>query len=123
MRRFAVALSLLASTLASSVALADDGAPPPNNVIVVPASSAPVLAPFRSPDGNVRDQVAPTVETRPNAPLLISGGVLLGIGHLAALGAGGYFHFANHSGWMAAPVIGPVITLATRRSPSCDAIA
>ena len=60
-------------------------------------------------------------EKRPRTLLLALGGVTLGLPWATGLGIAAGSGFANDSGWLAAPVVGPWVALAKRSNP-CDGV-
>lgn len=60
-------------------------------------------------------------EKRPRTLTLALGGVALGLPWLTGFGIAAGSGFANGSGWLAAPVVGPWAALAKRSNP-CDGV-
>jgi len=59
------------------------------------------------------------LEERPRKGLIISGALLAGIPWAIGLAGVASADFPNHSGWLALPVLGPWLTLATRSESHC----
>jgi len=68
----------------------------------------------RTPPGFVR-------EKHPRTLLLTLGGITLGLPWATGLGIAAGSGFANSSGWLAAPIVGPWAALAKRSNP-CDGV-
>lgn len=83
--------------------------------------SAPTFAPSFAPR-------APTADAPPGEPsgagasstLLVIGGLVLGLPYATGIGIGASESFENGSGWLAAPVAGPWLSLSARRDPCAD---
>jgi len=82
------------------------------------APAQPAFVPSFAPSGPVPDRAQDGAgSSGASSTLMIIGGLVLGLPYATGLGVGVSEGFDNGSGWLAAPVAGPWLSLSARRDP------
>ena len=97
--------------------------PPPGYAYAYPAPTAygltyptPLRAPESAPYNGGPVPAGYHVEERARRGMLIGGAVVLGVPWVLGLTIASGYDFSNQSGWLVVPVLGPWITIASRKT-------